>query len=116
MNMTEFLIESLFETLEQFPRAPHVKLAYASSGPVPAGICPGISGVIVCYEEEGKIHIASFDGDEKPYADEKESDSGGCYRARRDAASLIVKKGREGTLRLILYPAYLEYFAPRIAV
>lgn len=111
MNLTQFLIKSLFETLEQFPSAPHVELALASNSPLPMGI----SGVIVCYEENGKIHTAYFDGDEKPFADEKESDSGGCYRARRDAVSLIIKKSREGTLRLILYPAHLEYFAPGVA-
>ncbi len=74
----------------------------------------GFNGVIVVYKEDGRYHVATFTGDDKPIKGENDpvETSEGQYYAYREAASFIVKRGRDNSIRLCIYPRTLEFFGP----
>jgi hypothetical protein len=104
---TGSLIEMAFKVLRDNPDAASFMLK--ANGDILA-----FNGVIVVYKENGRYHVATFTGDDKPIKGENdpETTSEGQYFAYREAASFIVARGRDNSIRLCIYPRTLEFFGP----
>lgn len=90
---TETLVKTMIDIFKQHPDVNHFILN--ARAPFEASF----NGVVVVYQQDGKFHAQFFTGDDKPLTN-------------RDAASFIVARSRDNSLRLIVYPAYLEFIGP----